>query len=120
MTYSKIRKVRLSKYDKIWAQFDRERDGVCLVCGKKEYLAAHHFKGRACKATRLILDIGITLCAGHHVFNHEFSAHKTPEAFERWFKKEYPGRCKMIGQLAQTIVTERQAIKDFYENYNLV
>lgn len=116
---SKIKKIKLSKYDTIWAKFVRERDGECLYCGKKDTLNAHHFKGRSCKATRLLLDNGITLCAGHHVFKSDFSAHKTPEKFEKWFKSTYPDRYKQIRLRAQAMMSERQAIAEFIENYNL-
>lgn len=119
MGYSKTRTIKISKYDKIWSKLVRERDGKCLYCGKNENLNAHHFKGRSCKATRLILINGITLCAGCHVFSSVFSAHKTPEKFERWFKKTYPDRWKQIRKEAQTMKTERQAIAEFVELYEL-
>ena len=119
MGISKIKKIKLSKFDIIWSKFVRERDGECLYCKRKEGLNAHHFKGRSCKATRLLLDNGVTLCTSHHVFNHEFSAHKTPERFERWFKKTYPDRYKEIRTRAQTMMTERNAIKEFQEMYNV-
>jgi 5-methylcytosine-specific restriction endonuclease McrA len=119
LSYSKTRKIKLSKYDKIWSQFVRERDGQCQVCGKRDYLAAHHIKGRSCKSTRLLLDNGISLCPSCHTFNHQFSAHRTPEAFERWFKKEYPNRYKEIRKRAQTMMPEREAIAEFIEMYNL-
>jgi hypothetical protein len=117
MGYSKTKKIRLSKYDKLWSQIVRERDGKCLYCGKTEFLAAHHFKGRACKATRLMLDNGISLCPAHHTFNYEFSAHRTPEAFTRWFKKEYPSRYRKIIKKAQTMMSERDAINEFIAMY---
>lgn len=91
----------------------RDRDGKCLYCGRTEGLNAHHFKGRSCKATRLMLENGISLCVSHHVFNHEFSAHKTPEAFTKWFKKTYPERHRAIIKKAQTIIPERLAIQEF-------
>ena len=116
---SNIKKIRLSKFDKIWSQFVRERDGECLYCGRKENLNAHHYKGRSCKATRLLLINGVSLCSGCHVFSSVFSAHKTPEKFERWFKKTYPDRWKDIRKEAQSMKTERAAIQEFIENYNL-
>jgi hypothetical protein len=119
LSYSKIKKIKLSKYDALWSRFVRERDGECLYCGKKEYLAAHHIKGRSCKATRLLLINGCSLCPGCHTFNHQFSAHRTPESFERWFKKTYTDRYKEIRKRAQTMMTEREAIKEFVEEYNL-
>jgi 5-methylcytosine-specific restriction endonuclease McrA len=119
LSYSKIKKIKLSKYDVLWSRFVRERDGECLYCGKREYLAAHHFLRRGIKATRLVLDNGVTLCASHHTFNHQFSAHRTPEAFEKWFKRTYPDRYREIRKRAQIMMTERGAIKEFIEEYNL-
>jgi hypothetical protein len=115
MSYSKIKKVRISKYDKLWSALVRKRGGRCLyeLCDETKYLNAHHFKGRSCKATRLMLENGISLCAMHHVFSANFSAHKTPEKFGRWFKKKFPDRYKAIIKKAQTMMSERAAIQEF-------
>ena len=32
------------------------------------------------------VDNGVCLCAGHHVFKSDFSAHKTPTEFVEWIK----------------------------------
>ena len=109
---SRIKKIRLSKYDRIWSQLVRERDRRCLYCGKRDYLAAHHFIRRGMKSTRLELDNGITLCPAHHKFNHQFSAHRTPEAFNRWFSETYPDRARAMTKKAQLMMTERQAIRE--------
>jgi hypothetical protein len=119
MSYSKIKKIKLSKYDTIWAKFVRERDGECLYCHRTDGLNAHHFKGRSCKSTRLLLINGVTLCVSHHVFNSQGSAHKTPERFEKWFKKTYPERYQEIRKRAQIMMSEREAIKEFIEEFNL-
>lgn len=50
-----------------------------------------------------------------HTWSSEFSAHKTPEAFRRWFKKAYPDRAKAIEAKAKTHMSERQAIQEFNE-----
>jgi hypothetical protein len=55
----------------------------------------------------------VILCASHHVFSSDFSAHKTPEKFERWFKKEFPTRHRAIIKKAQGKMTEREAISEF-------
>ena len=93
----------------------RDRDKKCLYerCNRTEFLNAHHFKGRSCKATRLMLENGVSLCSAHHVFSSDFSAHKTPEKFARWFKKNFPDRHKAIIKKAQTMMTERAAILEF-------
>jgi 5-methylcytosine-specific restriction endonuclease McrA len=117
VSYSKTKKVRLSKYDALWSRMVRERDGACLYCGRKDYLQAHHFKGRSCKATRLMLENGVTLCSSHHTFNYQFSAHRTPEAFAKWFKKTFPDRHKVIVKKAQQMMSERLAIQEFTDTY---
>jgi hypothetical protein len=119
MSFSKTRKIKIDPLDKKWAKFVRERDGACEVCGKTEYLAAHHFIRRGISSTRYDLDNGITLCPSHHTFNYEFSAHRTPEAFDRWFKNKYPERYKYLKQQAKVIMSRLKAQAEFRENYNL-
>jgi hypothetical protein len=63
-----------------------------------------------------MMENAVILFTSHHVFNHEFSAHKTPEKFERWFKKTYPKRHRAIIVKAQTMMSERESIKEFIEN----
>lgn len=108
-----IKKIRMSACDKEWSKLVRERDKRCLSCGKRDNLAAHHYLRRSVKSTRLLLENGVTLCPSCHIFNHQFSAHKTPEAFKRWFKKNYPDRDKLVSVRAKTHMTERQAILEF-------
>ena len=109
----KNREIRLSVADKQWSKLVRERDQKCLVCGSKDYLAAHHFIGRTAKSVRLELDNGITLCPSHHVFNNDFSAHRTPKDFKMWFKEKYPERAKSMEMKSQIRMSEREAIKQF-------
>ncbi len=106
-------KIKLTKYDKQWSLIIRERDQKCLVCGRTGSLNAHHVIGRANKAVRFCLENGVSLCAYCHVFNSEFSAHKTPEAFKRWFQKNYSLRWEIIRRKAQTHRSERDAVKEF-------
>jgi hypothetical protein len=113
-----LKKIRLSNYDKKWSKKAREEFPFCEYCDATEFLNAHHYKGRSCKATRLMMENAVILCSKHHVFSSEFSAHKTPEKFERWFAKTYPERRRRIIVKAQTMMTERAAIqewKDLYE-----
>lgn len=60
-----------------------------------------------------MLENGISLCPKHHVFSSEFSAHKTPEKFTKWFKKTFPDRYKKIIKKAQKTIKESEAIKEF-------
>jgi hypothetical protein len=109
-------KLRFSTADKKWSKLVRERDGQCLYCGRKAdqwVLNAHHFIRRSVKATRLMLENGVSLCFVHHTSSHDFSAHKTPEAFKRWFTSTFPERAILIEDKARQHTTERQAIQEF-------
>ena len=53
-----------------WSIAVRRRDGnKCLMCGKTEYLQAHHWLFRRSHSVRLAFDIanGATLCYGCHI-----------------------------------------------------
>jgi predicted restriction endonuclease len=53
----------------------------CEKCGSTEYLNSHHIFGRKNKSVRYDVDNGCCLCAGHHKFKTDFSAHETPLLF---------------------------------------
>ena len=57
----------------------RHRDGgVCRVPGcDKTNIGAHHIFGRRHLGTRWVLENGISLCYGHHIWG----AHHEPELF---------------------------------------
>lgn len=113
-------KIRIGPWDRKWSLMVRRRDNfTCQVegCGyySEHYTAAHHIIRRGVKSTRLEPLNGITLCPSHHVFDHKFSAHKTPEAFKRWFKKRFSLRWELIKRLERKHMTERDAVREFQE-----
>jgi len=78
--------------DDKWSRLIKERDSyTCRVpgCGKTTYLNSHHIYSRSNRATRWYMPNGITLCSGHHVLKHDFSAHKTPVEFIEWLREEF-------------------------------
>jgi predicted restriction endonuclease len=97
--YQALRKVKRKKdtlrqiADTDWSARVKERAGwKCELCGKPDRLQSHHVFTRSIKATRWLLDNGVCLCAGHHLF----LAHKRPELFrdkiiklrgQEWFDK---------------------------------
>lgn len=109
----KTRKIRMSKCDIEWSKQGRIREGDCMYCGSTQYLQAHHLVGRSNKATRLMSENCVVLCAKHHTFSSEFSAHLTPEKFKKWFKKLYIIRFKAVTKRALEHWTERQAVEEF-------
>lgn len=107
-------KIRLSSYDTKWSKIIRDRDNdTCQVCGNVGNLNAHHIETRSIKSLRFCLENGISLCAGCHVFNHKFSAHKTPEEFKRWFKNRYTLRWEIIKKRKREHLSERDAVEEF-------
>lgn len=82
----KISKSQLNKKaDKEWSIAVKNNAGFkCEVCGSTQYLNSHHIFGRRNYGVRHCLDNGVCLCAKHHNFSNEFSAHQTPTLFVEW------------------------------------
>lgn len=77
-------KVRLTR-EKAWATEVKERaDWKCEYCGTTENLNAHHIFSRNKRSVKFDIENGICICAKHHVFSSDFSAHKTPTEFTIW------------------------------------
>jgi len=76
------------RLDKLWSGIIRSK-GNCEVCGKREYLNAHHIRGRKALNTRWDLKNGVCLCAGCHTFKNQ-SAHQDPLWFNDWLKLNKP------------------------------
>lgn len=70
-----------------WSLAVRDRDTACVVCGKKEYLNAHHILPKENYKDLMYEEInGISLCPSHHKFG-KYSAHKNPIWFSEFLKK---------------------------------
>jgi hypothetical protein len=103
---AQIKKRSKKAQDIAWSKEVKVRDGYrCVYCGSTEYLNAHHIFSRNNLTTRFDLDNGITLCAKHHTFSNEFSAHKTPTEFTYWLEK-LKGKEFMenLGQKARNLI----------------
>ena len=67
-TSDKIKRLK-KKCDELWSKAVRTRDGRCLLCGKIDGLAAHHYihtKGSSLHH-RFNVKNGITLCYSCHI-----------------------------------------------------
>jgi len=99
---NKLKEARklLKKQDKEWSIAIRKRDKKCMICGSKKFLNAHHLIPREIKEFRHDLRNGITLCAKHHKFSYQISAHKNALVFfkylEDYHTKIIRDVCKMI------------------------
>ena len=57
---------------KLWSEFIRLRDGHCIACGTKKFLAAHHiFRKSFLIGARFDTGNGISLCKSCHEEPHE-------------------------------------------------
>ena len=95
----------------------RERDGKCRNCGKTNNLNAHHIHPRGRKSTRLVLENGLSLCAGCHVFSPD-SVHRSPEGSKKFCvriigEEEYT----RLEKLSNQTMSERKAIEEFKNKY---
>ncbi len=71
--------------DKEWGKAIKLRDGnKCVICGREDYLHAHHIIPRERKEFRWDIDNGISLCVSHHKYSFEISAHKNSFVFMHW------------------------------------
>ena len=75
--------------DLLWSRLVRSRWPGCAVCGASQ-TEAHHLIPRSRRATRYAIDNGIALCATHHKWSTELSAHGAPLAFAFWFAYKFP------------------------------
>ena len=68
-TSEKVTRLK-KKCDELWSKAVRLRDGRCLLCGKTDGLAAHHYihtKGSSLHH-RFNVKNGITLCYAFHIY----------------------------------------------------
>lgn len=74
-----------NKCDGEWAKQIKHRDSnKCAMCGSEENLHTHHLIDRNIVVYRHELWNGITLCAKHHMYDREKSAHKATIGFVFW------------------------------------
>lgn len=62
------------KCDTIWGQVVRKNQPLCLWCGKRAAIHAHHIFTRQCIPTRHVILNGAALCGGCHMRAHQHSA----------------------------------------------
>jgi hypothetical protein len=74
-------------YD-LWSEIVKKKAGYkCEVCGSTENLQSHHIIGRGNWRLRWEPRNGACLCAKHHKFDRNQSAHNNPLWFNEWLQK---------------------------------
>jgi hypothetical protein len=81
-------KIKMAAKDKLWADLVKERDGyTCQRChtiypeGRRQGIHAHHIFGRSRRSTRFLIENGISLCMGCHIY-----CHSNPLEFHEWMQ----------------------------------
>ena len=95
----------------LWSEVSREKENFsCIFCGArredpnplnpsiKNKIDCHHALQKYIKNCPLKFDIrnAIVLCAKHHKFDGETSAHKSPIVFYDWFRQKFPEKYQFI------------------------
>jgi 5-methylcytosine-specific restriction endonuclease McrA len=105
LTKAKIKKMaRTAKRKQLvqWSKDVRERDGYkCAVCGKTEYLNAHHLIPKE-RFPQHQFDVknGITLCPSCHKYG-SYSFHRHPLWSVDWLKNNRPEQYDYVMQKTQ-------------------
>ena len=93
----RLEKKETNKKDKLWREAIKLRDSnECVICGSTNYVHTHHIIPRELKEYRWNVDNGICLCAKHHKFNREISAHANPLEFVLWLQKNRKAQLKRL------------------------
>jgi predicted restriction endonuclease len=99
--------IKFTKEDKAWAKAVKDRDGwACVICGDKLRLNAHHIIARENHETKLDIQNGITLCARHHFFNRQISAHNNPLGFFMWLERNRPEQLEYLKTKLELIIQD--------------
>lgn len=100
----------LAKQCDMWWSKAVRSIGYCEYCNTPDFLNAHHIYGRSNTNTRWEFDNGICLCAKHHTFSNEFSAHRCPSAFTYWLEsrrgRPYMDKLHTMSQLPMKVNAE--------------
>jgi len=81
--------LKIKTLDIQWSKRIKERAGYrCEYCGSTSNLNSHHIVRRTIHNVRWYYPNGICLCANHHMFSNEFSAHGLPLEFSEWVRKK--------------------------------
>ncbi len=94
-----------NKCDKLWKQII-QCEGQCAICRQSNcQLHAHHLIRRDAIFFRHNIHCGILLCAQHHMYSLECSAHGAPWNFEKWMQKNRIGQWRWWSKNRNKIIT---------------
>lgn len=112
MIKKKSRSKLIKALDGLWSNAVRRKYPVCVVCGSDKYLSSHHVVCRKGMSdhVRWIVDNGITLCAGCHLFK----LHKG-QADLQWLKRFINIVDSLVTPTAQLGIIASSKIKDKYK-----
>lgn len=93
----RLERLKQKKRLKQWSIDVRNRDGnKCSICGVTKYIHAHHIIPKEIKEFKFDIDNGVAICAKHHLFSREISAHNNPFTFMIWFMENRKEQYKTL------------------------
>lgn len=81
----KQERIELRKKDSEWSK--KVRQNPCMICGTWENLNAHHIIPRGNIELRWDIDNSLSLCAKHHRYSFDISAHQNSFVFYKIINK---------------------------------
>lgn len=102
----KLEKKERNKKDKEWREaLKLEFDSKCIICGRTEFVHAHHLFPREIKELRHEVLNGVLLCAKHHKYDYKISAHKNPISFLEFYNIRYNERFNKLLKIQKDLNT---------------
>ena len=103
-----------NKADRAWSKAIREReDNMCVICGSRVKIQAHHLLDRSLKAWRYEGDNGIALCPIHHKWSSALSAHKGGIAFTQWLQLHRPYLWETAASRADALRRGKKDVQEY-------
>lgn len=97
MNKRKQERKETKKKFKEWSNAVKSVDNKsCAICGAKKYIHAHHLFPREIHKFRFDVANGVSLCAKHHKYSYEISAHKNSIKFALWLQANRPGQWEWL------------------------
>ncbi|MEK6879863.1 MAG: HNH endonuclease [Nanoarchaeota archaeon] len=96
----KIEKRDSKKKFKEWSMKVRERDEYkCVICKTDKFIHAHHIIPKEIKEFRFNINNGVSLCAKHHKYSFQISAHKNPVMFIFWLQNNRGEQWELLNKM---------------------
>lgn len=92
-------------------------NGICAVCGSKDFINIHHICPRNILVYRHTIENMIALCPRDHKYSFIFSAHKNPIRFAMWLQEKDPARWSWLQKALDNLEEKSKQQPNYKEIY---